>query len=81
MHLRSRRRQLFVFFGLWQDGQEQSGMKTLDQGDRISWVLKGRRGMGQQTLEIICAGYANLDTAEQAVRQRLPNLVTLESSR
>ena len=71
--------QLYVFFSLWQDGDEQSGMRTLDQSDRIRWVLAGRRHLGQQTLEIICTGYPDMDAAEKAVRQRLPELIRLES--
>jgi hypothetical protein len=71
--------QLYVFFSLWQDGDEQSGMRKLDQNDRIRWVLAGRRGMGQQTLEIICTDYPDMAAAEKAVRQRLPELVRIES--
>jgi len=69
---------MYVFFSLWQDGNEQEGMRTLDQGDRIKWVFMGRRGLGQQTLEIICTGYPNMATAEQAVRRRLPDLIRVE---
>lgn len=73
--------QLYVFFSLWQDGEEQSGMRTLGKNDRIKWVLEGRRGMGQQTLEIICSGYPDMAAAEKAVRQRLPELVRAETHR
>jgi exosortase len=71
---------LYVFFSLWQDGDEQSGMRRLGQSDRIRWVSTGRRHLGQQTLEIICNGYPDMQTAEKAVRQRLPSLVRLEPS-
>ena len=74
-------RPLYVFFSLWQDGDEQSGMRRLDRGDRIRWVLTGRRNLGQQTLEIICTGYPDMQTAEKAVRKRLPELIKLETTR
>jgi exosortase len=71
--------QLYVFFSLWQDGDEQSGMRMLNQRDRMRWVLAGRRHLGQQTLEIICTGYPDMAAAEKAVRQRLPELIRIES--
>jgi len=71
--------QLYVFFSLWQDGNEQTGMRTLDKGDRIQWVLAGRRGLGQQTLEIICTGYPDMAAAEKVVREELPGLIRIES--
>jgi exosortase len=69
---------LFVFFSLWQDGDEQEGMRKFDQRERIKWVLARRRALGQQTLEIICAGYPDMATAEHAVRLRLPDLIHVE---
>ena len=73
-------RPMHVFFALWEDGAEsQPGFGKTKQGDRLRTVWAGRRGMGQQTLEIICNGYADMATAELAVRKRLPELVRIES--
>jgi len=73
---------LFVFFCLWQDGTEkQTGFAKTKYHDRLRSALAGRRGLGQQTLEIIVNGYSNIDAAEQAVRKRLPVLIHIESKR
>ena len=70
---------LYVFFGLWQDGDEQrKGMRWNTQDDRLLMAIEGRRRYGQQTLEIIMRGYSGLPEAEQALRQRLPDLIRLE---
>ena len=69
-------RQLFVFFCQWEDGTEQqTGLADSRQGGRLELVLKGRRLLGQQTLEIILTGCDSLEQAEQKLRQRLPQLV------
>jgi hypothetical protein len=66
---------LHVFFALWEDGAEtQVGFGKSKQGDRLRTVLDGRRGLGQQTLEIIRTGYPDMDTAEKAVRNRLASI-------
>jgi hypothetical protein len=72
-------RELYVFFCIWQDGDEhREGLLSRARRDRLTMVLEGRRRTGQQTLEIVVAGYASLAEAEQAVRQRLPGLIRLE---
>ncbi|MBE0542934.1 MAG: exosortase/archaeosortase family protein [Verrucomicrobia bacterium] len=72
-------RLLHVFFLLWEDGAEtQAGFGKTKTGDRLRTVWAGRRGMGQQTLQIICQGYPDMAAAEQAVRERLPGLVRIE---
>ncbi len=75
----SAERPLHVFFCLWEDGTEtQPGFGRNKYLDRLSGVLAGRRGMGQQTLEIICSGYSSMEEADKAVRQRLPDLIDIE---
>jgi hypothetical protein len=71
-------RVLYVFFCLWEDGADkQTGLGRSKYLDRLDSVLAGRRRLGQQTLEIVVSGYAGMEEAEQAVRQRLPSLVQL----
>ena len=70
---------LYVFFCLWEDGTEkQTGFAKTKYHDRLRSALAGRRGLGQQTLEIIVSGYSNIEAAEQAVRKRLPDLIRIE---
>jgi exosortase/archaeosortase family protein len=77
---RAEGRTLHVFFCQWEDGAEQqSGMQASKQADRLQSVLRGRRLVGQQTLEIILTGQSSLDQAEQAVRTHLPTLVQQET--
>jgi len=74
-------RVLYVFFCLWEDGADkQAGLGRSKYLDRLDSVLAGRRRLGQQTLELVVSGYASMDEAEQAVRQRLPTLVQLGSA-
>jgi exosortase len=69
---------LYVFHCLWEDGAaKQNGFGTSKYLDRLETVLEGKRCLGQQTLEIIVSGYASMDEAEAAFRQRLPNLIQL----
>jgi len=69
-----------VFFCLWEDGSEkQIGMLGSNGADRVRTALSGRRHLGQQTLELVLSGYASLVEAGQAVRTRLPALVTTTS--
>jgi hypothetical protein len=70
---------LHVFFCLWEDGTEkQTGFAKTKYNDRIRSVLNRRRGLGQQTLEIICRGYETIDQAQAAVTARLPDLIKLD---
>jgi exosortase/archaeosortase family protein len=74
-------RPLYVFFCLWEDGAEsQVGFGKSKQGDRLRSVLDRRRGLGQQTLEIICSGYQGIEQAQAAVTARLPELIKLETT-
>ena len=69
-----------VFHCIWEDGaQKQEGFGPSKYRDRLKAVLQGRRSLGQQTLEIILSGYQDLGQAEDALRQRLPDLVQLGS--
>ena len=62
-----------MFFCLWEDGTEkQTGFAKTKYHDRLRSALAGRRGLGQQTLEIIVSGYPSFEAAEQAVQERLP---------
>jgi hypothetical protein len=70
---------LFVFFCQWEDGSEQqAGMGASNQEGRLQSVLRGRRMVGQQTLELILVGYESLEKADEAVRNRLPDLIKVE---
>jgi hypothetical protein len=70
---------LYVFFCLWEDGTEiQRGIRPPSHTDRLWPVLKGRRLLGQQTLEIICSGYQGIEQAQAAVTARLPELIKIE---
>jgi hypothetical protein len=67
---------LYVFFCQWEDGAEnQAGMQSSGQADRLQSVLKGRRLVGQQTLEIIVTDCNSLEQAEQQLRKHLPDLI------
>lgn len=69
-------RNLYVFFCQWEDGTaDQVGMQSSGQADRLQSVLKGRRLVGQQTLEIIITDCASLDQAEQQLRRALPGMI------
>jgi exosortase len=72
-------RNLYVFFCQWEDGAEsQGGMQSSGQADRLQSVLKGRRLVGQQTLEIIVNDCSSLDQAEQQLRKDLPAIIQPE---
>ena len=73
---------LYVFFCLWQDGDDQQQGKLakaardhLGIADRLDWARRGRRRLGQQTTEIVLSGYTSLQEAEKEVRRRLPQLI------
>jgi len=67
---------LYVFHCLWEEGAlEQRGFGTSKYLDRLRAVQLGKRYLGQQTLEIVVSGYANMEEAERAVRRRLPGLI------
>jgi exosortase len=72
-------RPVYIFFCLWEDGSErQRGFAKTKYHDRLRSVLDGRRGLGQQTLEIICHGYASVAEAQQAVQDQLPRLIQID---
>ena len=69
-------RTLYVFFCLWEDNAEkQAGFGRSKTLDRLRSVLTGRRGLGQQTLEIVVNGCATIQDAERTVRDQLPHLI------
>ncbi len=73
-------RPAYVFFCLWEDGTEiQTGFAKTKYHDRLRSVLDRRRGLGQQTLEIICTGYNSMEEAQSAVTARLPTLIKTET--
>jgi exosortase len=68
-------RPMHVFFCLWEDGAEQqSGMWSM-YGERVRAALTGRRALGQQTLQIMVTGHAELEDAAAALRHALPSLI------
>jgi hypothetical protein len=73
---------LYVFFCLWQDGTERLPVTdSLSLAGRLWAALNGRRMLGQQTLEIIIEGSASFEEAEQAVRDRLPQLIQIQDQK
>ncbi len=73
-------RPLHVFFCLWEDeAEKQIGFGRSKYLDRLRSVLAGRRGLGQQTFEIVVGGYRTLEAAERAFQERLPSLIQIES--
>jgi exosortase/archaeosortase family protein len=72
-------RTLYVFLCLWEDGAEkQAGFGRSKYSDRLRSVLAGRRGLGQQTMEVAINGCTTMADAERAFQQRLPELVRLD---
>jgi hypothetical protein len=76
---------LYVFYCLWQDGDEDrrgmsmvKGLRVLSIPERLQLARQGRRRLGQQTLEIVVSGCVNFQEAERAFQQRLPELVRLD---
>lgn len=76
---------LYVFYCLWQDGDEdlrgmrmQKGLRVLSIPERLQLALQGKRRLGQQTLEIAISGCTTMADAERALQQRLPELVRLD---
>jgi hypothetical protein len=78
---------LYVFYCLWQDGDEdlrgmrmQKGLRVLSIPERLELARQGKRRLGQQTLEIVVSGCVDFQEAERAFQQRLPELVRLDSA-
>jgi exosortase len=72
-------RRLYVFFCQWEDSAEkQAGMAASKGADRVRSALKGRRWLGQQTLEFNITGYESLEQAERHLRKELPGLIAIE---
>jgi hypothetical protein len=76
---------LYVFYCLWQDGDEAlrgrsmvKGLRVLSIPERLQLASQGRRRLGQQTLEIVVSGCVDFQAAQRALQQRLPELVRLE---
>ena len=67
---------LFVFFCQWESGSKnQLGLAASKGLDRFRSVLKGRRRLGQQTLEVIITGCETRDAAETAFRRKLETII------
>ncbi|MGO8931010.1 MAG: exosortase/archaeosortase family protein [Limisphaerales bacterium] len=78
------RQLLYVFFCLWQDGDEaqrgmhlHKGLRLPSFADRLLLAGQGKRRLGQQTLELVVSGCENFQQAEQQVRSGLPELIRL----
>ena len=74
------RKQVFVYFCLWQDrlkSGEQLRMRDHwdDRFVGLESALLGERNLAQQTLEIVIFGYATSQEAESALRHQMQNLV------
>lgn len=72
---------LYVFFCQWEDGTEaQGGLNSSKQAGRLEAAWRGRRSLGEQSLEFILQGYASMEDAEQALRQQLPGLIKVQNA-
>ena len=78
------RQLLYVFFCLWQDGDEdqrgmrmRKGLRVLGVPERVQLAWQGKRRLGQQTLEIVVSGCESFQKAEQQVRTHLPGMIRL----
>ena len=64
---------VYVFFCLWEDGSEQPDRpriaKEWTRFARLELVLRGKRNLGQQVLEIVISGYSTAEEAEAALRR------------
>jgi exosortase/archaeosortase family protein len=76
---------LYVFYCLWQDGDETRqgrsivrGLRVLSIPERLQLARQGRRRLGQQTLEVVVSGCVDFQDAQRALQQRLPELVRLD---
>ena len=74
--------QVYVFFCLWQDRlKSEEHLRVRDNWDDrlvgLESVLLGERNLGQQTLEIVIAGYATSQDAEGALRRQMEHLVRI----
>lgn len=72
-------RHYYVFFCQWHGDGSQQGLRLVDREERLDWVRTGRRRLGLQTLQVILTGYASAEHAEEALRERLPALIRLNS--
>lgn len=69
---------LHVFFLLWEDGaEEQTGASTAVR-EQLLAAWRGRRFFGQQTLELVLAGYDSMEEALSAVRIEVPRWITTD---
>lgn len=69
---------LHVFFCLWEDGMDRQGGLGSKYGERFRLAIQGRRLIGQQTFQLILAGYPSLAEATESVRRELPGLVEVQ---
>lgn len=73
------KRPAWVFFCVWEDLQSQTRQETYKQYAarfrRVEDALKGRRGLGQRSLEFIIEGPADLEQALKTVEANLEQLL------
>ncbi len=70
---------LFVYYVVWQDqtGYELPGAGGgLSVRERLDAVWRGRRNLGQQTLELVLTGPASAAQAAAAAQRQIENVVT-----
>jgi exosortase len=76
----------FVFYCRWEDRALEQGFEvttitngyTYSYGNRLDFVLKNRRSVGQRTLEILVRGIDDEKDAEDAVLHQLEKLIKIE---
>jgi len=70
---------LHVFFCLWEEGNEDLGESGLEQEwsakGRLQRAWMGRRNLGQQSLEVIVAGFPHLAQAQAAFEEMAGRLL------
>lgn len=72
---------LYVFFCQWEDGEKhQAGLADSNWLGRIRSAWGGRLFLGQQTLELILSGCDNLNEADRAVTNSLPDLIKIDDA-
>jgi len=72
---------LYVFYNLREEGNRDQWNATLNQDwsawSRVQRAMVGERNLGQQSIEIALQGYDSQADALDALKTRLPSLITL----
>jgi exosortase len=70
---------LHVFFCLWENQNADAGQSAQEQdysrANRLQRVLSGQRNLGQQSLEVIMAGFESSEEAEAAFREQMKTML------